>query len=203
MKKYLQYTIVGFIIILLIANLFQQPPEIPDPVVITIPAVQGTIDTTTVNEPPVEIIYLDGDTEYLIDSTYYYKYLEAQSEKEKLELYIQSIQVNEYNNTIIDNDTIRIDIYSKTRGTLISLAGSYKIKEQLFEYIPQVVKERPAFTLLGGVSTIVPTSIGSNIGIGANLGFQTKKGNVFNVGYYTNEYITVGYQVPIFKINGK
>lgn len=203
MKKYLQFTIAGMIVILLIANLFQKPADIPDPIIITIPAVQDDIDTLTVNEPPVEIIYVQGDTKYVIDSTYYDKYIKAQDSIKKLELYIEAIQIKEYNNTIVDNDTIRIDIYSKTRGTLISLAGSYKIKEKLFEYTPQVIKERPAFTLLGGLGSMVPTITGEKIGIGPKLGYQNKKGHIINAGYYTNEYVTVDYLVPIFKINGK
>lgn len=189
--------IVGLIMIL-IWNLFfsswdKEKNIKVEPVTITLPAIDGTTGKIKV-EPEIitETIYLPQYKEkVVVDKTYKNLYNNAKDSIEKLNLYLDAIKINEYDKTIINNDTIKIIGKVKTRGDLLEYKIDYKIKPVKVTYIPEVIVKKP--TLMGGVSGElgIPTTPDNFIFKG-NLNIINQKGNSLSIGYDTEKKIWVG-----------
>jgi hypothetical protein len=203
MEKIKNYIIIILAITLGVMIYLNTRPEIVDDVVVIIPPSSGTSGDVVPEErdslPPVveEIVYIK-ETKIVVDSTYKAAYEQAIKEKDSVEarnLFLEAIEIKEYNEVAIDNDTIKVDLYAKTRGQLLAYRVDYNIKEQTFTYTPEVVHVRPRLTGLIGVEAIFPSNgrIGDP-GIKIDLGFQGKKGNVISVGADTRKNVYIGYK---------
>lgn len=219
MEKIKNYLILGMSIALGIIIYLNVTKVIPEPAVITIPASTGTsgvIKKDSIRIDTVQVVkYLPGKVvvkkDIVVDSIYKAKYESALKKNDSLKaknLFLEAIRINEYNEVAIDNDSIKIDIHAKTRGSLISYKVNYDIKSQRFIYTPEVVRIRPSFTVLTGVELMLPGLAGSNPtdytapSIKFDIYVQREKGHMWGVGVDTRGNAYVGYKhVLSFKSN--
>lgn len=214
MEKIKNYIILGLSIALgVMIYLNTRPEPIPDDVTITIPGSTGSsgvvnIDNDNDSIPDPEVIevpvYIKGDIEIVVDQEYKNKYDQAIKEKDSIaarNLYLESIQIKEYNEVAIDNDTIKVDLYAKTRGSLLAYRVDYDIKEKKFTYTPEVMHVRPKMTVLTGLELVLPPTGPSDPDIKFDIYFQTQNGNAWGGGIDTqgNKYIGYKKSWTIFK----
>lgn len=204
MEKIKNYAILGLIValaVMIYVNTRQE--KISDPIKITIPESSGSsgivnVDNNNDSIPDPEVIkvpvYIKGDTKIIVDQEYKNKYDKAIKEKDSIEsrnLYLESIQIKEYNEIAIDNDTVKVDFYAKTRGSLLAYRVNYDIKEKEFAYTPEVMHIRPKMTVLTGLELILPPTGVNKPDVKFDLYFQTQNGNAWGGGMDTqgNKYI--------------
>lgn len=169
---------------------FEQNPQSDElkPVQIIIPSQQGTSGIKiieTVKTVPVG--------EIVVDEQYKNAYENAKDSIERLNLYLNAIQVKERIDTAVSNDTIEIIQWSKTRGDLLEYKVDYNIKEKVFEYEPKTIIRRPKLSLHLGTEFGVPTSPTSNFTIKGIIGVGNQKGDNFLVSFDSNEALWGGY----------
>jgi len=176
----------------------------PEPIVITIPAKEGSTGVVDIDSVPTETVevpvYLPGKVKekkvFVVDSLYKDEYEKAVAEKDSLKqklLFYEAITINEFDDTVIDNDTIKVDLYAKTRGKLLAYKVDYNIKESEFTYTPEVVNVRPPITLLLGVEGMIATE--PQLKFDAYL--QGQKGHAIGAGVDTQGNYYVGYKHTI------
>lgn len=134
----------------------------------------------------------------VVDSTYKAKYEQALKEKDSISaknLFLESIALNEFKGTLIDNEDIKIDGKFKTRGTLLEYSVDYKIKSDTITYTPEVVYRYPKASLVYGLELGLPTQqvIPQTPVIGVSLGIQNKKGSIVTLGINSEKFVTIGY----------
>lgn len=209
MSKKIDYRIVLVMIAVVIC--LQYIYFLPDnPVVDT---VSVKIDEKTGSDSKVidsiKTVYVEipGKTtvkkELVVDSLYKEKYEKAIKKNDSLtakNLFLESIALDTYEGTLIDNKDIKIDGKFTTRGKLLEYNIDYKIKEDSITYIPQIVTKHPKFVLVGGIDLHLPTQPqGTSPIVSAHVGVRNKKGNEFSVGFDTRGRFLVGYEFVIFK----
>lgn len=108
--------------------------------------------------------------------------------------YAESIQQREYH--IPQEDSVlKTDNYISARGEVLSFRQSYTIKPQKVAVKPKEM----VFRMLGGVE-VGNTKEFNDFSAKANLMLQNRKGNIFSVGYDTENRIWVGYGFKIFEV---
>lgn len=171
-----------------------EPIPEPIPVTVTLPEQSGTTGTVTFEEVEKDTVYLKGDTEYVeVDKGYKELYEQAKDSLAKAELYYEAIQIREYDSTIVDNDDITIMGTARTRGSLLDYSVDYTIKEKDFTYTPEVVTQLPRLTAGIGGELAVPTVVGGQFALKANLSLMNQKGHEINFGYDTDQRVWFGY----------
>lgn len=126
--------------------------------------------------------------------------LALKNESEVKEAYSDAIDIN-YFERKIDNDTVKIDVYGLTRGTIETMQIDWETKER-----KQEVEQKELFfrLLLGG-----EIGINKELNQGTykiNLGFQNKKNDILRFSYQrigANEFGLIGFDKSIFSINKK
>jgi len=118
------------------------------------------------------------------------KVFEQSIDSTKLDMYIDARKIRSYT-TDFNNDDADISIYTETKGELLKIVPTVKIKQ--FK-----VKET-VFAMYGGLEVYNNLQL-SNPGIKVDLGIQNKKGDIFTGGYDTNKNIYIGYKKQLFKI---
>lgn len=214
MEKIKNYVILGLIIALgVMIYLNTRPEPIPDDVTVIIPGSSGSsgdiiVDNDGDSIPDPEIIevpvYIKGDTEIVVDKEYKEKYDKAMKDLDSVaarNLFLESIAIKEYNYVAIDNDTVKVDLYAKTRGSLLAYRVDYDVKEQAFVYTPEVMHIRPKMTVLTGLELVLPPTGVSEPDIKFDIYFQTQNGNAWGGGIDTqgNKYIGFKKSWTIFK----
>lgn len=204
MEKIKNYIIIILsIVIAVMIYLNTRQEQVQNPITITIPGSSGSsgaikVDNNKDSIPDPEVIevpvYIKGDTKIIVDQEYKNKYDKAIKEKDSIEsrnLYLESIQIKEYKEVAIDNDTIKVDFYAKTRGSLLVYRVNYDIKEREFTYTPEVMHIRPKMTVLTGLELILPPTGVNQPDVKFDLYFQTQNGNAWGGGVDTqgNKYI--------------
>lgn len=204
MEKIKNYIIIILsIVIAVMIYLNTRQEQVQNPIAITIPGSSGSsgaikVDNNKDSIPDPEVIevpvYIKGDTKIIVDQEYKNKYDKAIKEKDSIEsrnLYLESIQIKEYKEVAIDNDTIKVDFYAKTRGSLLVYRVNYDIKEREFTYTPEVMHIRPKMTVLTGLELILPPTGVNQPDVKFDLYFQTQNGNAWGGGVDTqgNKYI--------------
>ena len=209
MSKKIDYRIVLVMIVAVIC--LQYIYFLPEDPVVDVVSVK--IDEKTGGESKVidsiKTVYVEvpGKTtvkkELVVDSLYKAKYEKAIKENDSLtakNLFLESIALDTYEGTLIDNKDIKIDGKFITRGKLLEYDLDYTIKEDSITYTPQVVTRYPKFTLIGGVDLHLPTQPqGTSPMVSAHVGVRNKKGNEFSVGVDSQGRFLVGYEFVIFK----
>jgi len=143
--------------------------------------------------------------EIVVDSTYKAQYEQALKENDSLKaknLFLESISIDTYAGTLIDNEDIIINGEFTTRGKLLKYDLDYTIKRDTITYTPEVVTRFPKFSLVGGVELGLPAKNGytdSSPVISGHLGFRGKKGNTFSIGFDSEQRVTFGYEWTILK----
>lgn len=180
-------------------------PDGLEPVIIVTPPIHGSVeetleevDTTSVAiaDPVTKIV-----TKIVVDEEYKNKYEKAIKENDSLEamnLFLKSIEINEYTKVLTDNDTIKITAYAKTRGTLLKYGVDYTIKSDTISYIPETINKRPKLTVLVGGEAIIPAGGPTgNPALKFDIGFQNQKGHIISGGVDTQRNIYIGYKHAI------
>lgn len=183
-----------YIIIALLAwkVLFTTESVQPDKKQVLVEEKQGTTGNIQVEKSAPTIIYMKNEKQTVVDDIYKRKYENAIDSLEKQELYYKAIQLREYKKKVVDNDTIEINATVKTRGSLLDYKIDYKIKESVFEYTPEVIKEMPSLSVELGTEVGVSTTLQKTPILKGNIGIINRKGIGFNVGYDTEKTVWVG-----------
>lgn len=190
--QHIQTALLVIIGIALIADFFYKDDPEPQPIEIIIPEQKGSTGTQIIENVKTIPIPIPGGKEIYIDEKWYKEYLEAKDSIERLNKYVQAIQVKELDTTFIDNDTIKLDGKIKTRGSILSYKFDYKIKERKFEYTPEVIVRRPRMSLIGEVGTGIPTNPTSDLSLYGAIGFENQKGFGLKLGCDTQGAVRVG-----------
>lgn len=169
---------------------------VPKEEVIVVPEVKGTTGTQIVERVVVQPIYLPTTNQKInVDSTWKNKYEQALKDKDSVKqrnLYLEAIKINNYEKILVNNDSIEIKGYARTRGSILDYSVDYRIKPYSHTYTPKLIIERPKLSVGLGIETGVPIVPDINFLAKGNLYFENKKGNGFSVGYDTEKRIWVG-----------
>ena len=164
----------------------------PDPIVITVPEKTGrVVDTIEVVEK--DTVYLKGDERIIeVDAGWKDKYNNAIDSLEKQKLFYESIKIREYEKTLVDNDTLLIKGFAKTRGSLLSYSVDYKIKSFDFSYVPEVVTKRPDLSMGAAMEVGLPAGPMSDFRVKGSVYFENSNGGGFSIGADTKETVWLG-----------
>lgn len=165
----------------------------PEPVVVKIPEKTGSSGVKVITEYEAVPVYVNGqETKIIVDDSWKKLYEEAKDSLEQARLFLESITINDYKETFVDNDTIEIDGYIKTRGELLEYEINYNIKPQEITYTPEVNIQRPKLSLKTAVEVGIPTDPDSDLSLKGKIGFENQKGIGFHIGYDTDNKIWAG-----------
>jgi hypothetical protein len=185
-------TIISIIIILFLVNCQGEKDVIKVPVRIEvpIPAIEGRTDTIYVPKPILVEVPKETDTHLKA-------YLATKDSLERLRLYLDAITVREYRNEFED-DTIRIDTWSRVRGELLAQSNEYFIKPRTITFDTVIDVQIPQFNELflygGGKYSFIDKSMGFEL----KLILKNKKNNLLSIGIDSDGMVSGGYG---FKIN--
>lgn len=201
MNLTIKYIIIG--IIALIASFFigrWTSPTENKIIKVTIPATSGKSPIIINPKPLIQtkdsLIYKDSliITENPFNKDLADKYINLESETERLKEYIKSIEVRKYK-IPFENDTIKIIGNVEVQGELKSLNYDWTIKQKTLN-IPIEIKKPTMNLLLGGsVSNSIELD---KFNFNANVGIQRKNGDLILTSYgIFDKSIQVGYLVNL------
>lgn len=141
-----------------------------------------------------------------IDTSQHYEKLFKQLEKKYnkkadsvtiLRELLQATRTRKYKETFTDS-VLDAEVVAHTTGTLDSLKFSYKTKPQEIRYNEITKYVSPRFRILGGVDARTNGNLNGTV-LGINAGIQTKKGNIYTLGYDTTENLNFSIYIPLFE----
>jgi len=185
-------TIISIIIILFLVNCQREKEiiKVPVRIEVPIPGVEGKTDTIYVPKPILVEVPKETDTH--LDA-----YLATRDSLERLRLYLDAITIREYRNEFED-DTIRIDTWSRVRGELLAQSNEYFIKPRTITFDTVIDVQIPQFNELflygGGKYSFIDKSMGFEL----KLILKNKKNNLLSIGIDSDGMVSGGYG---FKIN--
>ena len=201
MNSNIKYIIIG--IIILIISFFigrWTSPKETKIVKVTIPELSGKSPIIINPKPLIQfkdsLVYKDSliITENPFNKELADKYINLESETERLKEYIKSIEVRKYK-IPFENDTIKIIGNVEVQGELKSLNYDWMIKQKTLN-IPIEIKKPTMNLLLGGsVSNTIKLD---KFNLNANLGIQRKNGDLVLGSYGVfDKSIQVGYLINL------
>jgi hypothetical protein len=201
MKINLTNILLGLLLILLgWQTFFNVTPKVePQPIVVNIPEFKGTSGVQVVEKVVPYTVFVNSGEKIDVDSDWKRKYEKAKDSLEKQDLYLQSIQINTYEKSIVKNDSTEINLFATTRGSLLDYKVDYKFTPKPIEYTPKVISERPTLSMGISVEGGVPTVPTTNFLLKGSAYFENKKGNGFSLGYDTDKRAWLGIK-KTFKI---
>lgn len=194
MKINVTNILLGLLILILVVQNFFSKEEVkePTPITINMPEVKGTAGEV-IEKVITQPVYIPQTNQTIdVDSEWKKMYEESQDSLEKTKLYLEAIKIQKYEKTLVDNDSIQITGFATTRGSLLDYRVDYTIKPYDFIYVPEVVTQKPKFSMILGVEGGVPTTINSSFILKGKLGFHNRKGNGLSLGYDTQHRIYLG-----------
>ena len=201
MNLNIKYIIIGIVVLLIsfFIGRWTSPTETKT-VKVTIPELSGKSPIIINPKPLIQfkdsLVYKDSliITENPFNKDLADKYINLESETERLKEYIKSIEVRKYK-IPFENDTIKIVGDVEVQGELKSLKYNWFIKQRNID-IPVKIKKPTMNLLLGGsVSNTVQLD---KFNINANLGIQRKNGDLILTSYgIFDKSIQVGYLVNL------
>ena len=201
MNSNIKYIIIGIVALILsfFIGRWTSPTE-TKVIKVTIPEISGKSPIITNPKPLIQIkdslIYKDSliVTENPFNKELADKYINLESETERLKEYIKSIEVRKYK-VPFENDTIKIVGDVEVQGELRSLKYNWFIKQRSID-VPVEIKKPTMNLLLGGsVSNTVELN---KFNINANLGIQRKNGDLILTSYgIFDKSIQVGYLINL------
>jgi len=146
-------TIISIIIILFLVNCQGEKDiiKVPVRIEVPIPGIEGRTDTIYVPKPILVEVPKETDT-------HLEAYLATKDSLERLRLYLDAITVREYRNEFED-DTIRINTWSRVRGELLAQSNEYFIKPRTIVFDTVIDVQIPRynqFYLAGGIRSQFP-----------------------------------------------
>ena len=201
MNSNIKYIIIGIIILIIsfFIGRWISPTE-TEIVKVTIPELSGKSPIIINPKPLIQfkdsLIYKDSliITENPFNKDLADKYINLESETERLKEYIKSIEVRKYK-VPFENDTIKIVGDVEVQGELKSLNYDWTIKQKILD-IPIEIK-KPTMNLLFGGSVSNSIEL-DKFNINANLGLQRKNGDLILGSYgILDKSIQVGYLINL------
>lgn len=155
--------------------------------VFSTPEMKGTTKVQIVEKITLDTVQIKGEV-VEVDAQWREKYERALLDNDSItqrNLFLESIKIRNYHETLVHNDTIKIDGYFKVRGSLLEYATNYKIKSIDFLYTPKIIRERPRLSVGFGLEV-------SNSLAKLGMDFTNNKGNRFSVGLDNQKGFWVG-----------
>ena len=201
MNLNIKYIIIGIVVLLIsfFIGRWTSPTETKT-VKVTIPELSGKSPIIINPKPLIQfkdsLVYKDSliITENPFNKDLADKYINLESETERLKEYIKSIEVRKYK-IPFENDTIKIVGDVEVQGELRSLKYNWTIKQRSYD-IPVEIKKPTINLLLGGsVSNTVDLN---KFNINTNVGIQRKNGDLILTSYgIFDKSIQVGYLINL------
>ena len=201
MNLNIKYTIIGILILILSFFIGRWTSPIETKTVkVTIPELSGKSPIIINPKPLIQfkdsLVYKDSliITENPFNKDLADKYINLESETERLKEYIKSIEVRKYK-IPFENDTIKIIGNVEVQGELKSLNYDWTIKQKILD-IPIEIKKPTMNLLLGGsVSNSIELD---KFNFNANVGIQRKNGDLILGSYgLLDKSIQVGYLINL------
>ena len=201
MNSNIKYIIIGIVILLLSFFIGRWTSPTENKIIkVTIPELSGKSPIIINPKPLIQfkdsLIYKDSliITENPFNKELADKYINLESETERLKEYIKSIEVRKYK-IPFENDTIKIVGDVEVQGELKSLKYNWFIKQRIID-VPVEIKKPTMNLLLGGsVSNTVQLD---KFNINANLGIQRKNGDLILTSYgIFDKSVQVGYLINL------
>lgn len=208
MSKKIDLWVVVLIVVLIfvIQNVLNEDEPVED-VTLIIPSkvgeVKTKVDSTYVRDTVWIQTFIPGkvlpqEIKIIVDSLYKKRYEDAISINDTLtakNLFLQSIALDTFEGTLIDNKDIKIDGRFLTRGTLLEYDVNYKIKKDSITYTPEIRYRHPKLSLVTGLGIGVPTNtiMGTQPTLYLHVGLQNKKGSILSAGFDTEGRVMIGY----------
>ena len=201
MNSNIKYIIIGIIVLILsfFIGRWTSPKEVKI-ITITIPEISGESPVIINPKPLIQtkdsLIYKDSliITENPFNKELADKYINLESETERLKEYIKSIEVRKYK-VPFENDTIKIVGDVEVQGELRSLKYNWIIKERILD--TPVNLKKPTMNLLFGGSVSNSIEL-DKFNFNANVGIQRKNGDLILGSYgILDKSIQVGYLINL------
>jgi len=201
MNSSIKYIITGIVALLIAFFIGRWTSPTENKIVkVTIPELSGKSPIIINPKPLIQfkdsLVYKDKliVTENPFNKELVDKYINLESETERLKEYIKSIEVRKYK-VPFENDTIKIVGEVEVQGELKSLKYNWFIKQRYVD-VPVEIKKPTINLLLGGsVSNTVELN---KFNINANLGIQRKNGDIILTSYgILDKSIQVGYLINL------
>lgn len=126
-------------------------------------------------------------------------YIKAQKERDSLKalnLYLKAIEEKE-ETYVFNNKDLKLEIDTKTRGSILSIKPKYEIKER--EQVVPVKQKETKFALYTGASLEYITSL-EKLTPKASIGIQNSKGSILSVEMGLDKSVQIGYSVRLINI---
>ena len=201
MNSNIKYIIIGIVVLLtaFFIGRWTSPKEAKI-IKVTIPELSGNSPIIINSKPLIQfkdsLVYKDSliITENPFNKDLADKYINLESETERLKEYIKSIEVRKYK-IPFENDTIKIIGNVEVQGELKSLNYDWTIKQKTLN-IPIEIKKPTMNLLLGGsVSNSIELD---KFNFNANVGIQRKNGDLILGSYgILDKSIQVGYLINL------
>jgi hypothetical protein len=121
---------IGVLVGIAILYFTQKPEveivEVPVEIEVKVPEIIKETDTVYYPKP----VFIEG--EQVIDTTLYAEYNKLKDQVKKDSLFKAAITIKEYKE-VVEDDTIKIDLYAKVRGDLLNYQLGYNIKPRVFK----------------------------------------------------------------------
>jgi len=177
--------IVALIAIILILGTCSGPKE--KIVTVVQPEYTKVTDTVFIEKIKLKTIVVKDGT-VVVNKDKYNDYVKTKDTVKKKEILIEALTVREYNTNVINNDSVKVDIYSKVQGLLLSTSANVTVKEKKIK--ERVITQRPRLSLILG-SEVGYKSFQLNPLI--KTGIQTKSGNIYTVSIDLNKNVYIGF----------
>jgi len=151
------------------------------------PEYHTVTDTIIVEKIKFKTITVKDGT-VVVNKNKYDEYVKTKDTIKKKEILIESLTVREYNTNVVDNDSVKVNVYSKVQGLLLSTNTSVTVKEKK-------IKER-VITQMPRLSLIVGAEVGyKNFQFNPLIktGIQTKSGNIYTASVDLDKNVYVGF----------
>ena len=155
--------------------------------IVKIPEVVIKSDTVFIEKKinTIQIKYKDGTA--VVNKDIYENYNKEIDTVKKKEIFVESITIREYKNTVIDNDTAKVIVNSKVQGKLLSVQADLFIKEK---EIKLEINKNPRLSLVTGID-LYYNKLEFNPVI--NAGIQTRNGNTYKIGTALDKSVMIGF----------
>ena len=176
---------IGAVIGVILMFFMQKPTIVKVPyevkIEVPVPVIEKEFDTIYRPYP----VYVKGEVK--IDSLYYEKWSILSDSIAKDKAYKEAITINEYN-TKFEDDILVINIYSKTRGTLLEVKSDYITKPRTIPLDTTLYIDIPKYNeFYGGFELGLPVINMSTLDIQpilkGNLYLKTKKDNLWSLSF--------------------
>lgn len=145
-----------------------------------------------------DTVYVDSIiyTENPVNKQLAKQYSSTKDSLQKYKLYLKAIEERE-GTSVFDNEDLKLEVYTKTRGELLDIKPTYTIKERTVT--ATVPTKQNVFAMYVG-GEVVSTDKLDKVGIKADIGLQNRSGNMLTIGIDNNKNYYLGAKFRLFNI---